>query len=296
MDMNPRRLYSFIAGMVLAIFLCGSALATSGNERVARKQVEMSMLVAGSIVLNADGRVAEYRLDKADRLPQGVVQLIARYVPQWTFEPRMIDGKPAQVRTRMGLNLVARQTGATSYEIRIDGISFNDEEVPGESVTGKDMAPPTFPFTVLAKGMTGIVYVALKVDRAGQVDQVHVEQVNLTMLADTHTMELARRTLARSAATAAKAWTFNVPDKGPQANAPYWLVRVPVEFKLRDMNEHNASDDDSAWHAYVPGPRIPLPWKQAADESPAFKPDAMLGGMAYVSGHGPRLLTALEKD
>ena len=48
-----------------------------------RKQVEASMLVTGELVVAPDGTVKSYTLDRADKLPPEVRELLAKVVPGW---------------------------------------------------------------------------------------------------------------------------------------------------------------------------------------------------------------------
>lgn len=46
----------------------------------------------------------------------------------------------------------------------------------------KDMQPPAYPVNAFRGGATGVVYLLLKIGRAGKVEDVVAEQVNLTAL------------------------------------------------------------------------------------------------------------------
>ena len=80
-------------------------------------------------------------------------------------------------------------------------------------------------------------------------------------------------------------WQFVPPEKGEYVDAPYWSVRVPVDFVIPGRGD----PAKPGWHAYVPGPRQSIPWVKDDDASGA---DAVTAGGMYPLGAGPRLLTA----
>ena len=86
--------------------LLGAGWALAAGPGAVRKQVESSMLVAGTIDIEKDGSVGGHGLDKPEQLPKGVVAFIGRTVPAWTFEPVVVDGKP--VRARVSRSLLLR--------------------------------------------------------------------------------------------------------------------------------------------------------------------------------------------
>jgi hypothetical protein len=70
------------------------AAAVSAAGPLARKRMEASMLVEGTLGITPGGTVLAYSLDQAEELPPAVVQMIAKAVPRRTFKPVLVDGKP----------------------------------------------------------------------------------------------------------------------------------------------------------------------------------------------------------
>lgn len=290
----------FFSGLAVASLLFAgttSALASGGSRAAMRKQIEMNMLLSGTIDVNPEGHVAGYHIDQADALPEGVTRLLASSIPQWIFEPVVVDGKAVMARAKMGLNIVATQAGDDRHTLRIDGVSFGseDDKDSGETVTSIRMTPPAYPDEAARNNVTGIAYVLLKVGPDGRAADVVVEQVNLTVLGDAAQLKRARDVLARASVRAAKNWSFAPPPRGDLADDPYWVVRVPVDYQLYDgaRAPKDSGPRYAQWKAYVPGPRTEVPWKDGPQESAAFKPDAMLAGMSYTAGSGLQLLTPL---
>ena len=271
---------------LLLWMVAGAAIAV--GPKAVRKQIESSLLVTGSIDIETDGHVSAHRLDHSDKLPKGVVALVGKWAPDWKFEPILVNGQPAKARASMRLRIVAKKLDHDRYSVAIRSASFGDSRL-GETVTGKEMAPPAFPESAARSGVSGTVYLVLRVGRSGLVEEAVTEQVNLRVVADEGAMERWRRTLARAALGTAKRWVFNPPAAGDEANAEFWSVRVPVDFVLgkRDGPAYGT------WEAYVPGPRQAAPWV-ARDELASSGPDTLASGGVYQVGQGLRLLTPLE--
>lgn len=56
-----------------------------------------------------------YTLDKQDKLPPDVVELVGKTVPSWKFTPIPADGKPVPSKSLMSLRVVAHKVGADNY-------------------------------------------------------------------------------------------------------------------------------------------------------------------------------------
>lgn len=286
------RLSAGLMGLV-GLLLC-VCCAVAGGRAAVRRQMEMSMLVTGSIDIGSDGSVSAHAVDQPGKIPPGVLQLIGQAVPRWRFEPILVDGRAVPARARMGLRVVARQQDDGTYTLGIRSASFGEEGgVEEESVTAARMTSPRYPVAAAASNVSGTVYLVLKVGRAGTVDDVVDEQVNLTVLGTEMQMQQARRLLANAAKVAARNWEFRVPTRGERVDDPYWSARVPVEFALYDgAGKPGNVDPYGSWQAYIPGPRTEAPW---ARDSASNAPDAMVAGGVYPTGSGPRLLTPLTQ-
>jgi TonB family protein len=270
----------------LSLLLCSFVVLAAGPGAV-RKQVESSMLVTGSIEVDAGGKVTGFGLDQQESLPPGIVELIRKSVPAWTFEPLLLDGAPVNVKTNMGLRIVARKIDEQRYDVDIRSASFGKHE-PGESVSSKKLRAPAYPTAAAQSGTNGTVYLLLRVGKDGVVKDVVAEQVNLRVVASEADMTRWRQVLERSAMSAARKWTFNPPQSGEEAGADFWSVRVPVDYRL----DHDKGPRQGQWEAYVPGPRQIAPWLRR-DELAASGADALVAGGVYQVGRGLRLLTPL---
>ena len=149
--------------------------------------------------------------------------------------------------------------------------------------------PPLHPRTVAASGVSGTVYVVLKVGADGTLQDVMVEKVNLRTLGTESDMKNWRAALADSAMKAVRKWTFVPPTKGELASHGFWLGRASVIFEMHDARR----DAYGKWRAYIPGPTQTIPWSH--DERPGFSPDSLADGSIHMLGQneGPKLLTPL---
>lgn len=272
--------------LAIALASCVGSAFAAGPGAV-RKQVESSLLVTGTIDINPDGSVAGHALQGRETLPDGLVAMIERAVPQWRFEPVALSGGATRARATMNLRIVAKKTDSDDYAVQIRGAQFGDDR-PGEFVAARDLlAAPRYPEQAARAGVGGTVYTVLKVGRDGRVEEAIAEQVNLRVVADENSMRRWRALLGSAALHAARKWTFLPPSKGAAIDAPYWSARVPVDFVAPGTRQ----PDDHQWHAYVPGPRAAIPWR---DDEAGSGADALATGGVYPLDGGPRLLTALD--
>ena len=246
------------------------------------------MRVTGVIEVEEDGSVGKFEIDNVDKLPIGVVEFVRNNVSEWAFTPMLVDGKPTRVRNKASMRLVAKKLEDGQYIIRMQAASFDPFEVEeGSELSSRIMTPPRYPKDAAKSGVSGTVYLALKVGRDGRVEESMAEQVNLTFIASENEMARWREHLSRNAVAAAKGWSFQPPVTGSGVDYPYWIVRVPVAYLLE---EHRSSY--GKWRAYVPGPRHRWPWPSIAGSE--ISPEALAEGSVHQLGKdGLRLLTPL---
>ncbi|MDN5780655.1 MAG: energy transducer TonB [Luteimonas sp.] len=277
---------AWLAGVGLAL-LCMAGIATAATPGEAREQTEASMLLTGTISIAADGGVSGYGIDHKDKVPDSVLASIEKSVLGWRFSPVLVDGQPAPAQAKMSLRMRARPSGEGKFVVSIASASFGDDDAaPTDVVTSITMDPPRYPRDVVRMGGQGVAYLVIRVGRQGTVEDVAVEQVNLTVYASDKQMERFRRSFAKTSADAARDWTFNPPTTGENANDESWAIRVPVTFAL-------GSDEPLAygqWESYLPGPRQDIPWLKDGEAGN----DALANGDVHMMGSGPRLLTPLE--
>jgi len=265
-------------GLLLA-FMGGVASAEPPADVSAK--AELSMRVAGTLELAADGSVTSWQVDEPDRLPDAVVDLVDRAAPAWRFEPLLVDGQPVASRVRASLRLVATQDGDESYSVSIRSAHFSDPDLEGQPP--RIRRPPDLPASVVRLGAQGAVHLVLKVSRDGKVQDAVVEQVNLRTVGSARQMDEVRADFARAVLPSARTWRLSA--QGAEERG-YTVARMVVDFVIGKQAPDRSY---GKWEAYIPGPRHRAPW--AGDE---VSPDALASGGIYTEGAQRRLLTPLQ--
>lgn len=275
---------------LLALAAVATSAATAQFRKIApeavRKQVEVSMLLTGTIDIEPDGSVSGYVLDDRAKVPGYVASLLDRRVPAWRFEPVMRGGQAMAVRSPMSLRVVAKPLDGDNFALSISGVSFGGDSTTTDYVTRDRMDPPSYPVAMSRIGASGTVYLLLQIGRDGRVSDLLVEQVNLAVLDTEDQMARMRKQFGDAATAAAWNWTYHPPTTGEEVDDPHWTVRVPVSFEL----DGDKPAGYGQWQAYLPGPRARAAW--AHDGA---SPDAIAGGGVYPVGGGVKLITPLQE-
>ena len=294
---------------VLLLWLAAGTVQAAGVAE-ARKQVEASMLVTGRVTITREGTVSDWTIDQREKLPDVVAGMIDAAAPGWRFEPIEIDGKPAHGSARMGLLMVAERVDDERFRVSIRSGHFGrdavlmarsrerrdrrddeaDKPIADDRLTGLEMRPPAYPALALQAGVQGTVYVIVRVDRSGRVQDAAVEQVNLRVVGNGREMARMRDLLAKPALAAARKWTFRIPVSGEWADEESWSARVPVDYAFANGKQPGYGE----WQAYIPGPRQPVPWRLESLEGFDIAPDALIAGEVHQVGTGLKLLGPLE--
>lgn len=288
----------------LLLWLAAAAVQASGGVADIREQVEASMLVTGRVTITLEGTVGDWTIDRREKLPPAVAKVVDAAAPGWRFEPIVVDGKPAHGSARMSLLIVAERVGEGRFRASIRDGYFGREaanrlgerragktEVPDpEQLTSVWMRPPLYPQRALLAGISGTVYLALRVGRGGEVEEAAVEQVNLRAVGTEREMAFARDILAGAALAASRKWQFRPPTLGKSASDASWTVRVPVDYSINGDRQAAYGQ----WETYVAGPRTPVPWELESPEALAVAPETLVAGELHQSGMALKLLGPLE--
>lgn len=235
--------------MIVGIGVLGVACAGSSVH----ERVEASMRVTGTLTVTAQGAVAGYVLDRPERLPPVVTDVIAKNVTAWRFQPVLRAGQPVAATAKMSLRLLAHPLGEDHYRVSIASAYFGAES-PIKRLT---MVRPSYPPPAIRARVEGTVYLVLRLDRAGHVQDACAQQVNLRVLASDPVLARWRQVLADASLDAARQWTFSPAAlSDPEQNR---IVHVPVDYHLRRLGEPKG-DHYGQWQGYVPGPIDLAPW------------------------------------
>lgn len=269
---------------------CVAATAQAGNERAARKQIESSLLLKGTITIARDGSVMAHTLDSTDALGDALAKFVDASIDKWHFAPVEVGGKVVNAKVLMSLRLIANQGADGKMTVRIANTHFGssaDGPASGD-VRSTELAPPKYPETALRSGGKGTVYLIAQVGRDGAVMNVDAEQVNLRVVGSERDMALMRKLFTDAAVRAARRWTFTPPTTGVSANEDSWLVRIPVTFVIGDKGTKVPTQ--AGWDSYVPGPRnMDMPWAREQLKM-AGSPDALPEGGVYPLRQSVNLL------
>lgn len=239
-------------------------------------QMEASMVLTGEVEVDAQGMVQHYTVDGSEKLTPALRGFVDQNIQRWRFEPFLVDGKPAPMRNRMGLQFVLETQSDGNFKIALRNVSF----YPADSKTTDEVASigmkaPIYPAQASKAGMEAEVYLVLRVGRDGRVADVVVEQVNLKSPAAGYEAERWRKVFGASAAARAREWTFKPPSSGSEAGDEFWSVRVPVDYAFHGNEKYGV------WQPYLPGPRQPVPWLTEQDLG---SPEALAAGGLYPVG------------
>jgi hypothetical protein len=288
-----RRLVVGLYGLLFA------GLVLAAGPAAVRKRVELSMLANGTIVVAPDGSVRSYALDRPEKLPQPVVDLVHQAVPAWRFQPVLVDGKPVVAEAKMTVRFVASPADKGDYLLKISGASFGDSDgKSSDQIAYKERSAPKYPQDAARARVAGTVYLVLRVGRDGQVADASADQVNLTVVGSDSELRVWRKVLADASLSKARTWTFTPPTTGPHAMDDFWVVRTPITFTLHEQGAPRV-DTYGQWLAYVPGPKEPVPWMEklkTADDGKNGVTDALPEGGLSLVGSGLTLTTPLQSS
>lgn len=283
--------------ILACVALCAASAACFARTPAIRvpDQAVNTLAVEGSIEIDTTGKVQRYAIEQPEAYSDAVRGMLDRIVPQWTFRPVLVDGVARPARSAMYLRLQAEPIGDGQFRIVVASAAFGDDKdaAPGTQVAVDlhNRVPPKFPRGEIAH-IGAQVLVVLRIGRDGRVEDAIVEQTNLAQLGAPRAMARWRRDFEATALASLKHWTFVTPTAGPEANAPYWSVRIPVTYSPAGAASTHMP---GKWESYVPGPRREVPW--ATDEEQALAAmggDALPGSGIFPLKPSLQLLTPLN--
>lgn len=278
---------ALLVGLLLAM------PAMSSHPSSVRKQLESSLRVSGTITVRADGTVQSHTIDPEAALSPQLLTFIEETASAWRFVPIMVDGKAVTARLPMYLRLVAKylENGKVSVTIASTYFGSEDDVAPTDKVQSSAFKPPGYPRSALEMGAQGTVYLIVQVGRDGRVANADAEQVNLRIAGSKNEMTRLRNIFTAAAVRGAREWRFTPPTTGLEADQDSWLVRVPIEFLLREAGKDPRRK--GVWETYIPGPRnMDMPWAQEQLKT-AGSPDALPDNGVYPLRQGATLITPL---
>ncbi len=274
--------------ILCALLACSFAVSAGKGPGAVRKQIESALYVTGTIDISPAGDVVAHALDQQDKLPKGIVDMAARILPQWKFEPVALQGMKVS-RSKMNLLFIGKKLDNGDFSIDLRSATFsggNPDELV--SLEAKQRRLPKYPDQLLGAGISGTVFVMVKIGRDGKVIAAEASHVNLRVIGSESEMDLWRSALARNSIAAIKRWTFIAPKTGPEAEKAYWAGTLPVDYLIGGQK----SPAYGTWQTYVAGPKALIPWQDDTFK-PGVNPDALTPNTFHPAGAGRQLLTPL---
>lgn len=302
--------------MLRSIMLTLAMLASAGvhagaKDEAAQGEAVLTLRVDGELSINPEGKVADYRI--ITKLDPQLERLVRRAVPGWRFKPILVDGKPVIASSPMRITLSAEEMDQ-GYKVVVDNVVFrpNTREeweaeqasrrarprmsVAGEAppsmvwITPNSLQPPKYPSGMQRSGVEGIVVLILRLHPDGTVAEVFASQSSLLNVKGSGgLLDRARLMLERSAAAAAKRWTFTVAAEDPAAmSAAALTVMVPVDYSLGNP----AAGPElltGTWRHEFRGPNQQAPWLPAGNARKIGVSD--LTGNEILAGVSPFALS-----
>jgi hypothetical protein len=280
-----------------------AALSLATEARRVHPETGAKMTVSGRITIEADGSVSAWELDQRDTMPGEVAELLDQQLAQWRFEPVVVDGRAVRGKARMRARVNARPLGDGSFGIYIADASFGRDALTREEwealgqrepqtsrVIAADPLRAWYPREAMIEGAEGSVFLTLRVNREGGVDDVVVRQVELEPDTSARRVDHIRDAMAKVTADTARGWKFKPPTTGRLADAPYWSVGIEVRYLWGDDKDRTQL---GRWYRYIPGPVAPVPWDTEPEGRRIGYAQSPGELQTYGSREGPRLLTPL---
>jgi hypothetical protein len=276
--------------LLFALLVCSFTLFAAKGPGAVRKQVESSMLVTGTIDIDASGNVVAYALDRPERLPEGIVRMVVTQAPRWAFAPVALPAEQAYSRSRMSLRFIAKKRDSGKTEVALRGARFFDErDAEGFPVDREHSTPIAYPLSFMRNlFVTGTVHLAISVDRKGEVVDSAVEQINLTVIGSESDNKRWREILGRHWQEGSKRLRFEIPASAFAGNDRTVAGRIGFHFRRSDLPAWEYGD----WEPHVPGPHTRIDWLP----DPDARPDTFRPGTLHIAGSNRSLLTPLTGD
>ena len=150
--------------LLLSFVLALSMPVPAQSTNDVRNQVESSLRISGTIVIDTDGKVLEHHINPSSSLTPALTTFLDRTISNWRFEPVKVGGVVVRAKVSMNLRLVAKQRGDGNFDIKIDSTYFGPSEAGtntsslSESLRPKGrLAPPVYPKAAMQLGGKGPV-------------------------------------------------------------------------------------------------------------------------------------------
>ena len=276
------------AAFALLLSLC-TLIPEAHAQFTAMKQIESSLLVTGTVDVDASGRVLGYAVDEPEKLPQAILSMTARIAPQWRFEAA--EGVPTQ-RLAMRLMFVSKKLDDTRYEITLRSGNFEKSGLGPAShlrVDPDHFVAPRYPALWEQAGVTGQIFVALRIDRDGRPPDFAVTRINMRAITSQPKLQRLRTAAAKSVLAEAPNWRFLLPVEELATDKQSWTGTLPISYWFEGQEPRYGT-----WMPYVAGPYTPAPWAEEDAKSADQSQEALPSGAFHSTTDSRRLISPLQ--
>ena len=251
------------------------------------------LAVEGDAYINADGSLADYRIDTP--APGDTAANVVRIAKGWQFEPVMVDGKAQAVVVRMRVALAATQVGE-AHEVRVDNVTFPGLAQQTESAREAGLLPnlarnrtgPIYPPGLWKSQVAGRVLVAIRYDETGKVLHAAAMQSMLFDRRESEAVTMRAIELFEGAALeAARQWRIQ-----NAATAEHRIAVTNVDFVL-DHSRNSARDaapvQPGRWRLVSRTPRRYIEWMDTRAKGTPSVSDVTGGNLVPVAEAPVRL-------
>ena len=256
-----------------------------GSVQAVRSTAESALTVTGTVDVDAAGKVVGFTIDQPDRLPAGVLKMANENIPAWMFEPTTLPEGIRASRMRMSMLFVATRTseGKLQVELRYPTFASLHDRNPIKVIRGPGAL--VYPVRAAAAEVSGIVYTVVRYDRTGTITDVMVERVNLDVVDTEKGMEKWRGILSRAAIRDVRKMRLEIPPGWFAEGELTQLGRIPMAYVMEGTPPRRYGE----WYSYIPGPRSPIEWPDAARVADTA-PDALAPNAIHTADAGTRRL------
>ncbi|MEO5596451.1 MAG: hypothetical protein ABIQ97_04840 [Lysobacteraceae bacterium] len=262
-----------ITPMLVCLFCCASLSSVAATEAPPIElEQALTLRVDGDLTIDPNGVPTDYAVKT--ELPKVLADSLQRQVHAWRFDPILIDGKPAKVKTLMHVTLGATGDG-DAMRVSIEAVTFPQKSgaIPDDSrpvsLTSDKPEPPYYPQDELIAGVEARVAVQLQVGADGKVQQASVAQTGLLHIkGDPRQLRGAIADFEHASLKAARSWRFKVsadPEvlerlqvSDPEAYAQAMTVTIPIEF----ITTNTPPDQRRGWQQETRTVKHAAPWLQ----------------------------------
>lgn len=254
--------------LVLLLLLGGMIPAVAAEE--------IKLQVVGEIGIDPEGKV--FATDIKTVVMPKVKELIDTTVSRWQFEPVLVDGKPAHVKSGMNLTLAAEKVGE-GYQLRIERARFYSARSMLRTI------PPRYPTEAARAGVGADVLVAVRVDAAGKVVDAAVVETSLPYRnAGAKTGEKWAKYFEKATLAAVKDWEY-APARIEFGEVDDATLIVPVSYRMGEASFNG-------WQVESGQTRKQIPW--LAENAQQFDAAGLRQGESLALNQSVKLKTQVE--